>query len=177
MTRDEFWEHIRASRRVDPEEHAERLAKRLAKLPVGEILDFDRWWDVALNQSYRWDLWGAAYVIDGGCSDDGFDYFRGWLILQGRKVFEAAVKNPDTLAGVVDPDEGFIEYQGRPGWDAWFAKTGTEQNDAGYDALLAACEAHSPKRLVPRMGRRWDFDDDEQVRKRLPRLAKKYLDS
>jgi hypothetical protein len=31
------------------------------------------------------DQWGAAYLANGGCSDDGFDYFRGWLIGQGRK--------------------------------------------------------------------------------------------
>ena len=39
-----------------------------------------------MDDSYRWDLWGAAYLANGGCSDDGFDYFRGWLIGQGRKV-------------------------------------------------------------------------------------------
>ena len=33
MTEDEFWDHIRATRRVDPEAHNERLVKRLAKLP------------------------------------------------------------------------------------------------------------------------------------------------
>ena len=29
---------------------------------------------------------------------DGFDYFRGWLILQGREVFEHIVADPDALA-------------------------------------------------------------------------------
>ncbi|MFE5591185.1 DUF4240 domain-containing protein [Streptomyces sp. NPDC056549] len=33
----------------------------------------------------------AAYMVNGGCCDDGFDYFRGWLIAQGRNVFERAV--------------------------------------------------------------------------------------
>jgi hypothetical protein len=35
MTRDEFWEHVAASRHRDPEDHAERLAKRLSKLRCG----------------------------------------------------------------------------------------------------------------------------------------------
>jgi len=43
MTRDEFWEHIRTTRRTDPHAHVERLVKRLAKLPVEDILDFDHW--------------------------------------------------------------------------------------------------------------------------------------
>jgi hypothetical protein len=177
MTRDEFWEHIAATRRVDPDAHAERLAKRLAKLPVDEIFDFDHWWDAALAVSYHWNVWGAAYLINGGCSDDGFDYFRGWLIMQGREVFEAAVKNPDSLAGITDPDEDDYEYEGRPAWDAWFRATGTEQDQAGYDKLLAALDAHGRKPPKRRgMGRRWDLDDDAQVRRRFPRLAALYLD-
>lgn len=31
-------------------------------------------------------------------SSDGFDYFRGWLIVQGREVFEHTVADPDALA-------------------------------------------------------------------------------
>ncbi|WP_217498085.1 MULTISPECIES: DUF4240 domain-containing protein [Sphingomonas] len=35
-------------------------------------------------RSYRWDLWRAAKVAKGGVSDDGFEYFRTWLISRGR---------------------------------------------------------------------------------------------
>ncbi len=60
-----------------------------------------------MRTSYRWDLWGAAFVINGGCSDDGFDYFRGWLMLQGRDVWEAALRDPESLADVsFDGDAG-----------------------------------------------------------------------
>ena len=53
-----------------------------------------------MRTSYRWDLWGAAFVINSGCSDDGFDYFRGWLMLQGHDVWEAALRDPESLADV-----------------------------------------------------------------------------
>ena len=61
-----------------------------------------------MADSYRTPLWAAAYVINGGCSDDGFDYFRGWLIVQGRQVFERAVADPDALAdlAVIPPAPG-----------------------------------------------------------------------
>ncbi|MFF5497583.1 DUF4240 domain-containing protein [Streptomyces aquilus] len=36
--------------------------------------------------------------MNGGCSDDGFDYFRGWPIAQGREDFERATADPDALA-------------------------------------------------------------------------------
>lgn len=32
------------------------------------------------------------------CSDDGFDYFRGWLISRGEEVFNQVIKNPEFLA-------------------------------------------------------------------------------
>jgi hypothetical protein len=178
MTRTQFWEHIAASRRRDPDAHAEQLEKRLAKLAVKDILDFENWWDVALAEAYHWNLWGAAYLINGGCSDDGFEYFCRWLILQGREVFTAAVKAPDSLSDVVDPDEEFYECECYPGMNAWFDATKTTQDEAGFTAWAAACKARHPKRPKRRggMGRQWDFDSDAQVRRRFPRLAALYLD-
>jgi hypothetical protein len=35
-----------------------------------------------------------------GCTDDGFDYFRQWLILQGKSVVLGAVRDPDSLANL-----------------------------------------------------------------------------
>ena len=75
MTKDEFWDHIRATRRLDPDEHTERLAVRLAKLPGRRSCPSaggGRRWTRGLHL----ELWGAAYLINGGCSDDGFEYFR-----------------------------------------------------------------------------------------------------
>lgn len=30
-----------------------------------------------------------------GCSDDSFDYFRGWFIAQGKDVYMDALAEPD----------------------------------------------------------------------------------
>lgn len=35
-------------------------------------------------------------------SDDGFEYFQRWLILQGKKAVELAIDNPDDLANSLD---------------------------------------------------------------------------
>jgi hypothetical protein len=48
-----------------------------------------------MNRAYPWDLWGAAFVINGGCSDDGCERFRARLIMQGRDVFERALDDPE----------------------------------------------------------------------------------
>src|SRR5687767_14484267 len=51
-----------------------------------------------MSQSYSSSLWGAAFVIMGGCSDDGFEYFRGWLISRGEDVYTQVLENPEYLA-------------------------------------------------------------------------------
>ncbi len=113
MTENTFWTLIEDARtdarrgstpwtRLDPA--AELLVLRLSALDPEEILAFDAILTVKLGMSYRWDLWGAAYIINNGCSDDGFDYFRGWLIAQGRAVFEAAIRNPESLADAAELD-------------------------------------------------------------------------
>jgi hypothetical protein len=61
--------------------------------------------------------------------------------------------------------------------DAWFPATGTERTDAGYDAWNAAVTSRQGQRKpLPNLDQDWDFDDDNEVRKRLPRLAALYLD-
>ena len=46
----------------------------------------------------QYGLWDAAMME--WCSDDGFIDFRAWLIAQGREVYQAALKEPDSLADV-----------------------------------------------------------------------------
>ena len=52
------------------------------------------------GEAYKWELWGAAYIMNGGCSDDCFMDFRGWLIGQGKEVYFNALSNPETLTTV-----------------------------------------------------------------------------
>ena len=96
----EFWDLIDQARASGNScaEWARALEGILSKLSSTEIEAFARDQEDLMRTSYRWDLWGAAFVIDGGCSDDGFDYFRGWLMLQGRDVWEAALRDPESLA-------------------------------------------------------------------------------
>ena len=170
VTQKEFWEHIDKRKRRDADEHAERLVARLAKLRVVEIIDFGHWWQEALREAYNWNLWAAAFLSHGGCSDDGFHYFCQWLILQGRDVFKAAVKKPDSLAKVLTPDD-FTESYGNPAADAWFLATGLEANEKGYEALVAAEESrHGEPKPMPELKDSWDHEDDDEMRKRLPRL-------
>jgi hypothetical protein len=171
MKTNRFWEIIAAGCRSDPRATSEwnqGLFKQLVLLKPDEILEFDRFFDAMAARAYTVDLWGAAYTINGGASDDGFYYFRCWLIGMGRRVYEAALKDPDSLAEVVDRKvdaevETYAEAQ-----KAWQAVTGKPDTD--YSCALPA---RNDKLKLDREF--WDFRDESEVRRRFPRLAAIYL--
>lgn len=106
-----FWEIIERVRMASPgkDERPEALRAVLDELSPEEIQDFQESYIAQVYGAYTWPLWGAAYVMNGGCSDDCFDYFRDWLISEGRTVYEAALKDPETLADLPRIDEIELE--------------------------------------------------------------------
>ncbi|WP_129309530.1 DUF4240 domain-containing protein [Streptomyces sp. L2] len=138
MDETEFWELIDSTREAaegDPEEQADVLVSRLLELEPELVLDFARHFEARYNRAYRWDLWGAAWVLLDGASDDAFDYFRCWLIGQGREVFEGALHEPDALADLLDDFDEEIDGDGEElGYaadEAYEQLTGSVATDLG----------------------------------------------
>ncbi|MDB6064502.1 MAG: repeat-containing protein [Pedosphaera sp.] len=107
MNESAFWSLIETTKEQslgDANRQVELLQKSLESLSEKNIVDFDCLFDVQMDKSYTRDLWAAAYIINGGCSDDGFDYFRAWLISRGQQVFSDALKDPETLIDEAEPD-------------------------------------------------------------------------
>ncbi len=128
MDMDQFWDLIEQSRHgaEDCDEQAGKLKILLTALQPDDIQSFDRlFWD-RLFESYRWDLWAVAYIINGGCSDDSFGDFRAWLIARGKEVYEAALQNPETAAKGVKADEAECEAITYAALYAYQEKTGEE---------------------------------------------------
>jgi hypothetical protein len=128
MTADQFWEivddvHIASSGDMDAKRKL--LNDKLSNLSTDEIQSFDDHFDGCMDTAYTWELWAAAYIIGGGCSDDAFSDFRATLISTGRSRFESVLATPDSLADLnPDPDNDFYEgyqyvaftvYKGRTG--------------------------------------------------------------
>lgn len=163
MSEDEFWEIIdsahAAAGGIDSREAA--LAAVLQTKTPEELVAFEAAYAGQVNKAYRWDLWGAAYIINGGCSDDGFDYFRDWLISEGRARYFAVLADPESLAEI-DIDEGEAEFEEfrYVVQDVYERKEGREMDRA---------EPSYPFRPEPD-GDPWDEDD---VAKLFPRLAAK----
>jgi hypothetical protein len=106
MTEEQFWGLIDRARDGRAESaDADRLAAVLRPLSTDEIAAFGLMFYEKICDLNSWPLWGAGYVIAGGMSDDGFHYFRSWIIGKGKRVFDLAVANPDALGPDVDDPE------------------------------------------------------------------------
>lgn len=172
MDIDTYWELVEQARRrateTDPEAIAAALVDLLVEQGAPAAAGARSAYSALAARAYGWPLWGAAYTINGGCSDDGFEYFIGWLVAQGREVFERAVADPDSLADVVDEDtEAEGEDVMAAPWVAFERLAGDDAPDGGTD------DETTP---LPTLGDGWDFDDDDLVRQHYPRLAAIFLD-
>jgi len=162
-----FWEIIDESRKAadgDPEEQLVTLGEILQALPPDEIVSFDRHLSEYHSRADHWDLWGAAYIIGGGCSDDGFMDFRGWLISRGEKAYEAALADPESLVNVVKDHDGECQVEGYQyiASQVWEEKTGKSYNDF---------PTHDLPRGQDTAGTPWEEEDLEE---RFPQLSKKF---
>ena len=162
MNADRFWE-LNAG--LAPENAEEQLKDRLLKLDLEEITSYQVHFDRAFASAYQWDLWAAAYIIDGGCSDDGFTDFRYGLIARGQAIFDAALADPESLVDVADDtDAGAIpnESVGYVAREVFESKANQEMpdNDISHPS--------DPS------GEDWDFDDEQLCKQRLPKLWAKF---
>ena len=111
MKESRFWEiiqqaHDKAGPNMD--EKCDAIKTALSNLPADEAIEFYRLFDSMMDRAYSWPLWAAAYIVNGGCSDDGFMDFRSSLISRGPTAFERVLSDPESLA-----EEEFDE-------DSWF---------------------------------------------------------
>jgi uncharacterized protein DUF4240 len=116
MTKDQFWEivdrvHRASGGGVDIGAKDQLLGRELGKLPLQEIQSFVGHFHECLDRAYSYELWGAAYIIQGGCSDDSFWDFRSSLISMGRSTFEGALSDPESLVALGDDAEE-VFYEG-----------------------------------------------------------------
>ncbi len=172
MKIDEFWEIIELSRRnVRPDKSEGNMERQrrefealLSRLSTDKIVAFDRQLVEQMKIAYRWDLWGAAYLIASGCSDDGFVDFRGWLISMGRQVFERAMADVESLADIASG----------PGVEDVFFEGFINVPEQVYEQLTGReIPEYMESSLGEPAGDRWEPTGDD-LRRRFPRLWAKY---
>ncbi|MFL5617969.1 MAG: DUF4240 domain-containing protein [Gemmatimonadaceae bacterium] len=135
---------------------ARRLTDTLVTLPPRAIEEFGHELSLRMAESYRWDLWAVAYVANGGASDDGFDYFRGWLLTRGRARFEEALRDPPSAVVGASRLVPFLPFECE------------EMLRVADDAYQKGARAPLPRSTVvpwpsPPLGKPWTEETIEQV--------------
>ncbi|MBS2546655.1 DUF4240 domain-containing protein [Catenulispora sp. NL8] len=156
------------------------LVDRLAATSNQTIFEFRQIFEQLHSAVYRWDMWAAAYLIGGGCSDDAFMDFRAGLIAQGQDWYERAAASPDALANhpdvIVAAADGLVEalFNEPVNYAASYAYeriNGDEDHCSfydDYDQFLGS----QPERGPSDMGEGFDFDDNAEMHARLSNLAR-----
>jgi len=163
MDENKFWSIIDNSRKQSGsnyEKQCQLLTQLLKAEQRDDLIKFSNSFVTLQNEAYDWKLWAAAYIINGGCSDDCFSDFRSWLIGQGKTAFENAVKDPETLLQLhIEPDnwEG-LQYSAM---EAYKAKTSKEIPFAKLNFKQEPSGEH------------WN-EDQQELKKLLPKLYEKY---
>jgi hypothetical protein len=163
------------------------LLTRLSAHSADDIVQFQVHLDHACGLAYTWDLWGAAMRIFGGwCSDDGFEYFRLWLIGRGRDVFERALSEPDSLADFPEiqrlvgrhprtwsSDEEWPEWESLDYIASQAFPPMTGNADDCEEAFYGAVEARHTRTGFARepAGERWDAREEAVAELKVPRLT------
>lgn len=168
ITKDVFWQIINRSRTGSDgtkDGCAGVLSWELSSFSPDEIMQFERIFVGYMDRAYTWDLWGAAYIIGGGCGDDSFMDFRAWLISRGRSLFDRAVLNPDCLAE--------IDFASDAQGGAFFETFAYVAGQVYRDKVGAEMPSLGVLRPTEPSGEPWD-ESRGDLKHRFPRLWDRY---
>jgi hypothetical protein len=163
MESEKFWKIIEITKSEsygDYEKQQSLLKRELLKLTAKEVLEFDNKFRTLRGEIYTWDFWAAAYIINGGCSDDCFSDFRGWLIGQGQSIFENAIQNIETLTELKETNDGDWEGLSYIATDVYENKTGKDMPQGVQENFEIT-------------GEEWE-EDENDLKNRFPKLYAKF---
>ena len=176
MDEEQFWAIVQTAvdeAGNDEDEYLEVAKRELSKLSLKEMIGFRLRTDKLLYDSYTSEMWCAGYLMNGGCSDDGFEYFRLWVISRGRKVYEAAMANPDNLIDYIGDDDEMDFFEFESFWyvalEAFEEAVDAELYDYIDDENFKTCEGN-----YPNFEFNWEEDEPESMQKLCPRLFEKF---
>jgi hypothetical protein len=173
MRTDDFWAVIAratADRPASPADVAKRAVAELAAGDPEEIVAWGQHLDKVLVASGTEDLWAAANLIHGGCSEEGFDAFRGWLIAHGREAVARSVRSPDSLA-----DVPVVRAAAETGAVFEAPEVLSIAAEAYREATGEDLPGEERPKTRPDVAELWDFDDEEEMQRRLPKLSALFL--
>ncbi len=167
MEEEIFWKIIQTTKdnsKGDFEKQQEVLAKELRKLTPDEIILYGNRFRYFRGIANTWELWGAIYIIHGGCGDDSFNDFREWVIGQGKDYYYKTINSPETL---IDLDADVINEIDWEGLGYVYSTVFKELT--GHEMVYTFREKHETS------GQEWDEENDD-LKNMYPKLFEKYKD-
>lgn len=172
MAENSYWALIEKAKKSsdDLNMQADFLQKELEQMTAEDIIGFRLRTDKLMAETYTSDMWCAAYIANQGASDDGFEYFRLWLIAQGKEVFMKVKSRPDNLVNYAQPG---AELEFEPFWyvalNAFSEKTGHVLYDYIDNSFAEQEGYYKPITFT------WKEEEPETMRKICPRLFAKFM--
>jgi hypothetical protein len=147
------------------------LASALEKLSPKEMIGFRLRTDKLMFDSYTSNLWCANYIISNGAADDGFDYFRCWLISRGKDAYYKTQENPDYLVNLVGNEPHAYDFEG-----FWYVANNAFKNltNKEAEAYIDYEKFKTTDENYPILEFNWNVDDPKTMEKVCPVLFKKF---
>jgi hypothetical protein len=162
MDEKRFWDIISVGCPKEPgASWVDALSAQVVRLPLEEIDSFAQLLTSKLRAACTFDLRAVASLVMLN-QDYEFLCFCNWLVGMGKSVYEAALRNPDSLLERLHAEDDFMADLDWITRGAWTKATGKNQYSRG-DRLEPTIEELA--------GDRWDIADRSEWRRRFPQLA------
>jgi hypothetical protein len=169
MDEERFWkiiQPVKDNSKGDYEQQYEELANTLHTLTPDDIILFANRFRFFRGQANTWGLWGAIYIIQGGCSDDSFNDFREWVIGQGKDFYFKTLQDPETLAELENEFiEETSEFEG-----LGYVPSTVFKEITGQEMPYPFQENHNTT------GKEWEEEGDD-LKNMFPKIYAKYPDN
>lgn len=173
LDEDKFWAIVSKSLENSTDEYEQEayLIDEISKLSPKEMIGFRLRTDKLLYDTYTSEMWCAGYIMNGGCSDDGFEYFRNWVISRGKDTYYSAKGNPDNLITEASDERDEYEFEGfwNVALQAFELKTGKDLYDyIDYENFKTS------EGQYPEFEFNWEEDNPETMQAICPRLFDRF---
>ncbi len=172
LDEDLYWQIVAKSLQNSHDEDSQEafLIKEIEKLSPKEIIGFRLRTDKLLYDTYNSEMWCAGYIMNGGCSDDSFEYFRCWVISRGKEIYYNAKAKPDSLINAVQTDVEFYDFE-----SFWYVALQAFENKTGkelYDFI--GDDFPYGEGNYPGIDFTWKEEDPDSLKAICPQLFAKF---
>jgi hypothetical protein len=166
-----FWNIVDSSVKNSKSQDAQErfLVKEIEKLTPKQMIGFRLRTDKLLYDTYNSEMWCAGYIMNGGCSDDGFEYFRNWIISRGKDTYYKAKENPDSLISEFVEGAEYYDFE-----SFWYVALTAFENKTGkelYDYISDDFKTNEGN--YPNFEFTWKEEEPETMKAICPKLFEK----